>query len=493
MNSPAAIVTTPEMLDVRQTAVENDRALASHRGQPLPEELLFCVLVRLDETDLRTMLHASRQLRRLARDTLLWRYIRRIRVPYQLAALLTRPSRPDRATLAQRNILRGLALDQGIRDGRYIGSIAQRSAYDAQQRIVSNMTRLHLKLRLRRRPSLQTLRERNLVPAEMATLHPMLQPDPMQLGQSGGETCKLEGSFETANAPSRLLSTGDVARQARPATPPTALPPSSASSPLPPSTLPTSTAPIGRANASPSKLVAAELVGNTAEPPTGVISPDQCSSQSYTIDNFMILGCTNLRSERPWCHMDANATSTAPSPSPDAPIVPTTKGSMWRGCKESADIVYQAKDPSGRLVQCDPFTPLLNTDWDVQGCYALTRDRPNAPLQCMSNGRLLRCTGVRKMLDAPVIPEDGSDDGSSERIGAPNTPGTTEASENTSTVEAKSVQGISTGARAGMIAGIILAGAGVLGFASVLIRRRVVEQRAQRERKRRFTNFGMPN
>jgi hypothetical protein len=110
------------------------------------------------------LLHVNRQLRRLARDHILWHYIRYVRSPQRLTALLTRPNRPDRLSLARLHILRGLYIEHRIRDGRYIGSQLQQHVYEAQKAVLNSMKRRRLAVRLAQRPTIHELQSRCLMP-----------------------------------------------------------------------------------------------------------------------------------------------------------------------------------------------------------------------------------------------------------------------------------------------------------------------------------------
>jgi hypothetical protein len=100
----------------------------------LPEELLVYVLMFVDDTDLQSLSKISPTLRRLCADTLLWRHFHLVRAPAQISSLLFRKTRPERPSLLERNIIRGVQQQQ-LSNGSYIYGDSQRRFFDTQEKM----------------------------------------------------------------------------------------------------------------------------------------------------------------------------------------------------------------------------------------------------------------------------------------------------------------------------------------------------------------------
>ncbi|KAG0083454.1 hypothetical protein BGZ92_010757, partial [Podila epicladia] len=131
----------------------------------LPDEILYHLLTYVEDIDLQTLAITCKRLRGIAMDGPLRRHILLKRTPARLNSyLLTRPSRD---TLATKNILRGIHIQQHIRQGHYIGGDTAVRSYNILCRLERQMVSIKISRKLRARPDWHDLVERRLIPQEM--------------------------------------------------------------------------------------------------------------------------------------------------------------------------------------------------------------------------------------------------------------------------------------------------------------------------------------
>jgi hypothetical protein len=270
------------------------------------------------------------------------------------------------------------------------------------------------------------------------------------------------------------------------------------------------------ATATPTTLVAPTYITRTSEQATStvgiekmgeqptkhgspdvIISPEMCASEPYIFDNFLVLGCISLMPDAPFqCQPNSTNLSTTTIADSKPTSTPEESNGIWHSCDTNVDLVYEAVDKTGTLVDCDDVTQLPGTEWKVRGCYATTLKDGQAAsvLQCSSNGSLLQCTGERRVRVQQIeTMTSGNDTITSDHIDHPTpTPDTDKDVGKDAAFQNADDEGITPSARIGIIITASLASAVLVGFAIVVIRRRVMRRRAERERRNRFTDFTMP-
>lgn len=119
----------------------------------------------VEDTDLQTLAHVSRLFRILSTDPVLWiRYILFTRNPYRLRYHLSLPQRPTREQLVEANILKcGIT---AVRDGHYVNGPQAASQFEARRKVWRQLVEKSLGRRLAKRPKMEELRERNVLPSE---------------------------------------------------------------------------------------------------------------------------------------------------------------------------------------------------------------------------------------------------------------------------------------------------------------------------------------
>ncbi|KAG0021082.1 hypothetical protein BGZ81_009097, partial [Podila clonocystis] len=141
-------------------------AYGGHRGVPevrfrFTHPLHFFV----EDIDLQTLTITCKRLRSIAMDGPLRRHILLKRTPARLNSYLS--TRPSRDTLATKNILRGIHIQQHIRQGQYIGGDTAVRSYNILCRLERQMVSIKISRKLRARPDWHELVERRLIPEEM--------------------------------------------------------------------------------------------------------------------------------------------------------------------------------------------------------------------------------------------------------------------------------------------------------------------------------------
>ncbi|KAG0269127.1 hypothetical protein DFQ27_004700 [Actinomortierella ambigua] len=106
-----------------------------------------------------------KHLRRIVFDGHLRRHILLIRTPARLSSSLSH--RPSRGELASQNILRGVHIQQHIREGAYINGESSVRSYQASCRLERQFLSQRISRKLRTRPTWLELAERGLLPQEM--------------------------------------------------------------------------------------------------------------------------------------------------------------------------------------------------------------------------------------------------------------------------------------------------------------------------------------
>ncbi|KAF9429930.1 hypothetical protein BGZ94_008969 [Podila epigama] len=119
----------------------------------------------VEDVDLQTLTVTCKRLRSLAMDGPLRRHILLKRTPARLNSFLS--SRPSRDILATKNILRGMHIQQHIRQGQYIGGETAVRSYHVLCRLERQMVSIKIARKLRTRPEWHELVERGLMPEEM--------------------------------------------------------------------------------------------------------------------------------------------------------------------------------------------------------------------------------------------------------------------------------------------------------------------------------------
>ncbi|KAI8053002.1 hypothetical protein BDF22DRAFT_686570 [Syncephalis plumigaleata] len=220
-----------------------------------------------------------------------------------------------------------------------------------------------------------------------------------------------------------------------------------------------------------------------------MIEPSNCAARGYIWEKFYFLGC--------FVAARTTATTGAVSESNDAKCKAddsasaktTTANDYWRVCNTTAPVIYQAVDPNTRqLTNCDVSTELPSNAGTIHGCYRMSDNNGGssdvssfAGLQCMSNGRLLNCTGTWQRLftltsgaGLPATSSNGNgmiqNDNESANDGASSK--------------------MSPAAWAGIIGGVAVGGVGIVGMAILFTRRYILKRRAQQDQMRRLTEFG---
>ncbi|KAG0040815.1 hypothetical protein BGZ82_008873 [Podila clonocystis] len=131
----------------------------------LPDEILYHLLTFVEDIDLQTLTITCKRLRGIAMDGPLRRHILLKRTPARLNSYLS--TRPSRDTLATKNILRGIHIQQHIRQGQYIGGDTAVRSYNILCRLERQMVSIKISRKLRARPNWHELVERRLIPEEM--------------------------------------------------------------------------------------------------------------------------------------------------------------------------------------------------------------------------------------------------------------------------------------------------------------------------------------
>ncbi|KAG0230452.1 hypothetical protein BGW42_000929 [Actinomortierella wolfii] len=123
----------------------------------LPDEMLCYLLANLALT--------CKHLRRIVFDSHLRRHILLIRTPARLSSSLSH--RPSRGELASQNILRGVHIQQHIRQGAYINGESFVRSYQVSCRLERQFLSQRISRKLKTRPSWLDLANRGLLPQEM--------------------------------------------------------------------------------------------------------------------------------------------------------------------------------------------------------------------------------------------------------------------------------------------------------------------------------------
>ncbi|KAF9327675.1 hypothetical protein BG006_009071 [Podila minutissima] len=131
----------------------------------LPDEILYHLLTYVEDIDLQTLAITCKRLRGIAMDGPLRRHILLKRTPARLNSYLS--TRPSRDTLATKNILRGIHIQQHIRQGHYIGGDTAVRSYNILCRLERQMVSIKISKKLRARPDWHELVERRLIPEDM--------------------------------------------------------------------------------------------------------------------------------------------------------------------------------------------------------------------------------------------------------------------------------------------------------------------------------------
>ncbi|KAJ3108382.1 hypothetical protein HDU97_001507 [Phlyctochytrium planicorne] len=122
-----------------------------------------------EDTDLQTLAKTCRLLRRLCKDTLLWRSIH-LRSKDRVNNLLFKfPQRPTRENLAASHILRGRCLERKLSEGQYVGGDGAVRAYEAFMRLQKEDTKKNLRKGLEDRPGMAAISAKNLIPEEASS------------------------------------------------------------------------------------------------------------------------------------------------------------------------------------------------------------------------------------------------------------------------------------------------------------------------------------
>lgn len=88
----------------------------------------------VDDTDLQSLSHVSRDFRRLSSDIVLWRYFHLVRSAAMINSRLFSDFRPDRVALVERNIMKGVQAHQ-IARGQYVNGPGQRSLFETKRKV----------------------------------------------------------------------------------------------------------------------------------------------------------------------------------------------------------------------------------------------------------------------------------------------------------------------------------------------------------------------
>jgi hypothetical protein len=249
-----------------------------------------------------------------------------------------------------------------------------------------------------------------------------------------------------------------------------------------------------------------------------LVDPSHCATRGYIIGGLRLLGCftanntattivngnnTNLIPER-GCIPDQDLAGAL---SPKNTINnPSSSEQPWHTCDAASELVYTAYDPANKqtTVNCDHYTNLPNNAGVVHGCYMMlsnvlgSANSSTNVFQCMSNNVLRTCTmNYTKIMAMKqfVLPSDkdnaGSQDANQQNLDRFST--TNHAAEQKKdNLYHPEGQKVSTIAWTGMIGGIVVGSVGIIGIATLLLRRRILQRRAQQERLDRFTSFGTP-
>ncbi|RUS22370.1 hypothetical protein BC937DRAFT_89490 [Endogone sp. FLAS-F59071] len=153
-----------------------------------PDELLFQLLTFVDDTDLQSVSQTSHRLRRLSTDAILWHHIHH-RNTARVRHLLTSSARPSRELLASRNILLGVAIVDKLRQGSYIYGPQCARSFELMSRFSRSMIRAKLNRGLKRRPPLEDLVSKNVVPRELVIHCPRAEVGSLY---GAGERASLE-------------------------------------------------------------------------------------------------------------------------------------------------------------------------------------------------------------------------------------------------------------------------------------------------------------
>ncbi|TPX50609.1 hypothetical protein SeLEV6574_g00817 [Synchytrium endobioticum] len=135
----------------------------------LPEELLFLILMSVEDFDLQKLRNTCPRLLSLASDVVLLRHFLQRNSQRVSSRLFDRPQRPNREELVAKNIMRGpssRAMVTALREGRYLGSPRFRAVYEAQRGMERWAKAKSLLKGLSSRPAIESLSERNVIPRE---------------------------------------------------------------------------------------------------------------------------------------------------------------------------------------------------------------------------------------------------------------------------------------------------------------------------------------
>ncbi|KAF9974919.1 hypothetical protein BGZ73_001580 [Actinomortierella ambigua] len=131
----------------------------------MPDEVLCYLLAYAEDTDLQNLALTCKHLRRIVFDSHLRRHILLIRTPARLSSSLSH--RPSRVELASQNILRGVHIQQHIRQGAYINGETSVRSYQVSCQLERQFLSQRISRKLKARPSWLDLAERGLLPQEM--------------------------------------------------------------------------------------------------------------------------------------------------------------------------------------------------------------------------------------------------------------------------------------------------------------------------------------
>ncbi|KAI9599568.1 hypothetical protein BDF19DRAFT_429133, partial [Syncephalis fuscata] len=258
-------------------------------------------------------------------------------------------------------------------------------------------------------------------------------------------------------------------------------------------------------------IVGTSTLGEPQSKSSGAIDPNLCTTRGYSSGDFYFLGCFTANntlgigndkknSAELGCVADVELTSTSVTGS--ASNAPNNGNSNWRMCDNSSEVLYFATDPiTKQQVNCDSYTVLPRNAGIIRGCYGMrsavtlppsTSNRPPSGLQCMSNGRILGCTGgLQKVLTMkpilgvlPGINGNGTN-GQNENERTSNTTNSSNG-QNTDDSSYGDSQKLSSAVWTGIIAGIALGGVGIIGIVTLLVRRYMLKKRAQQDTMRQI-------
>ncbi|KAI3632486.1 hypothetical protein MIR68_009592 [Amoeboaphelidium protococcarum] len=132
----------------------------------LSEELQLYILYFVDDVDFQELARVNRLLRRLSADIVLWKHFHLVKNAAILESrlfLAQDHSRPDRAELVERNILKGVKAHQ-ISRGVYVNGHAQIQMIETQQKIDRQMKENVVNKALKERPERSDLEKLRVVP-----------------------------------------------------------------------------------------------------------------------------------------------------------------------------------------------------------------------------------------------------------------------------------------------------------------------------------------